>query len=294
MPIMDSPLVIAVDGGGTKCIVRLSDQNGRVLSQVQTGSANVASNFEVAKQNITDGITQAYAEAGRALNQSKGDIIGLALAGAESSDRVGELRDSLNFSQVVIRSDLEATLKGALGNEDGVVASIGTGSFFLSQQNGVYQRVGGWGLFLSDDCSGAALGKALMRYVANVHDGMLPSSPLVDKTFAKFNSEIRNLVNFSLQASPKDCAEFASDIVSAYQKGDPVARQLVRSSVSRLVEILEFLNAPKTGNLCMNGGLAAFYQSVMPESYKDTFAKPKGNVLDGITSIALNTSTGAL
>ena len=50
----------------------------------------------------------------------------------------------------MIDTDAVASLEGALGSSDGVVALIGTGSAFIYQVDGVVHTVGGWGLVVSD------------------------------------------------------------------------------------------------------------------------------------------------
>ena len=62
-------------------------------------------------------------------------------------------------------------LKGALGDDDGITAAIGTGSVFGVQRGGRVRMIGGWGFQLGDHGSGAAMGRALCDQALLAHDG---------------------------------------------------------------------------------------------------------------------------
>ena len=66
------------------------------------------------------------------------------------------------FSAVRVLSDREITIAGILADADGTLAQVGTGSFFVSCHKGKFKQVGGWGLQLGDDCSGAWLGREIL------------------------------------------------------------------------------------------------------------------------------------
>ena len=61
------------------------------------------------------------------------------------------------------RSDAVVALKGALGDDDGITAAIGTGSVFGVQRGGAVRMIGGWGFQLGDHGSGAAMGAGALR-----------------------------------------------------------------------------------------------------------------------------------
>ena len=62
-------------------------------------------------------------------------------------------------------------LKGALGDDDGITAAIGTGSVFGAQRAGAVRMIGGWGFQLGDHGSGAVMGRSLCARALLAHDG---------------------------------------------------------------------------------------------------------------------------
>ena len=48
------PLYLGIDGGGTKCRVRLENAQGTLLAEAVSGAANIATSVEVAQQSIID------------------------------------------------------------------------------------------------------------------------------------------------------------------------------------------------------------------------------------------------
>jgi len=67
---------------------------------------------------------------------------------------VERLRAALPFARIRIETDAVAAAKGALRDEDGIVAALGTGSVFAAQRGGEVRQIGGWGLVLGDEGSG--------------------------------------------------------------------------------------------------------------------------------------------
>src|SRR5215470_9436066 len=72
----------------------------------------------------------------------------------------------------------------------------------------------------------AALGSAARRCAARC--GRMPWSALLRSLFAKFRSDPHAIVHWMTDASPKDFATFAPDIVEHALANDPVAVELLR------------------------------------------------------------------
>ena len=72
-------------------------------------------------------------------------------------------RGILPFARARIESDAVIALKGALGDDDGAIAALGTGSVFGVQRGGEVRMIGGWGFLLGDQGSGARIGRELCR-----------------------------------------------------------------------------------------------------------------------------------
>ena len=83
------------------------------------------------------------------------------------------IAEALPIDNVTVSDDRPTNMAGALGGTDGYVAAIGTGSF-LGRQSGAEQRfIGGWGLRLGDEASGAWLGRRVLSRVLDWRDGVV-------------------------------------------------------------------------------------------------------------------------
>ncbi len=279
-------LIVAVDGGGTACRARLISPAGTVMGFAESGPANISTDFDAACRNILTAADTLFADAGIDEKRAGTSVACLALAGTIDEQRIDRLRKRLGFSSVSVISDMEASLYGALQGRDGVVASIGTGSFFVSQEAGETRRIGGRGFFLSDDCSGAYLGRELLRETVRAYDGLRERSPLTNSVMTRFGNSVDNLVMFSMTATPRDYGKFAPRVVDANHDGDPTARALIDRSLSEMCEILDALEVERIGRLCLVGGLGAAYKILLPKKYQALCGRPMGDTLDGAAALA--------
>ena len=90
------------------------------------------------------------------------------------------------FRKTIITTDAQAACVGAHGESDGGVIIAGTGTVGWATVNGQTHRVGGWGLPISDEGSGAWLGIEALRRVLWAADGRIPWTPLLQLLFADF------------------------------------------------------------------------------------------------------------
>ena len=286
MNVVSEPLVVAVDGGGSICRVCLFDFGGSALGNATGGSANITTNFEEALVNIEATVKSAYEDAGLSPLRMQDDLAYLGLAGANVGDKAKLLEKRLSFARSRVSSDREIAVEGALGDGDGTVAQVGTGSFFTTRRNGQLRPVGGWGFQLSDDCSGATLGRMLLRATIAAFDGLAPTSELTDRTLEKFSGSPGEMVTFVQTATPREYAVFAKDIAKAQKAGDPVATSILNAATARLVEILDILEAKQSGPICLLGGLGPTYLELLPHDYRTLCSDPLGSSLSGAFSLA--------
>ncbi len=151
-------ILIGIDGGGTGCRAIVCDRLGKHLGYGGAGSANIATNFKGSCANIIKASQKAIKEAGLAKEVIYEADVYLGLAGANLKDFNAELKTTLPFNDYYIDSDASLALAGAVNDENGIAAIIGTGSVFISKIRGEINIIGGWGFLLGDHGSGAKLG----------------------------------------------------------------------------------------------------------------------------------------
>lgn len=249
------PLFLGLDGGGTGCRAAVADETGRILGSATGGPSNIASDPEGARANIIDVATEALAGQGSLFDLHA--VLGVA--GANVAACATRMIAELPFASTRIVSDAVIAVKGALQAGDGVVAAIGTGSVFAVQRSGEIRQIGGSGLILGDEASGAWLGRALLARVLRARDGFLPLTPLLAEVLAEFGGA-DGVIRFSLAARPTDFATLAPRLV---RSTDPAAQALLKEGACEVEAHVALLQAGGSLPLTFLGGLGATYEKLL-------------------------------
>ncbi|BCH20919.1 N-acetylglucosamine kinase [Mesorhizobium sp. L-8-3] len=279
-------MVLGIDGGGTSCRAALADAAGNVLGRGKSGPANIMSDLEGARKSIVEAARLAFLDAGRdpALIPTVGAVLGLA--GTNVGGYKQQLLDVLPFRESLVESDALIALNGALGDHDGAIAIIGTGSIFMSRKGKRLQTIGGWGFLLGDHASGARLGRSLLQEALLVHDDIRPGSALTRAVMERFEGDPRAIVKFGSVSKPGDFGTFAPMVFDFAAQGDPVALGLVARAASDIEEAVAALNLGDGDRLCLLGGLAGLYAPHLSEKYRAMLRPPLQDALGGAVAMA--------
>ncbi len=279
----NSPL-IAVDGGGTSCRLVLLWDGAR--TDVQEGSANVATDFTSAIATLERGLAALAAAAGTTPDHLRTAPGYLGLAGVVDSRLARRVAQALAMPNIVVEDDRIAALTGALGETDGTVVGIGTGSFLARRAEGAVTLLGGWGFVLGDEASGADLGRQLLRRVLHVADGLAAPSDLTAAVLKDLGGTPADVVAFANEATPARFAAFAPRIVAAAQAGDSAGVDLMRSGAAYILRAAQALGWAPGEALCPIGGLAAHYADHLPQDAAASLVAKQGTALDGALRLA--------
>ncbi len=283
----DHKCFFLVDGGGSKTHARLTTASGEILTEAFGGPSNLSTDFDAAKAEILTLTEKLYASCNRTAEQAANDCALIGLAGAGASVQRDELIAALPFNNCQIVTDIDLTVAAAFGESgDGVVAMLGTGSFFVWREKGQVKRVGGWGFELGDECGGAWLGRELLRQTIAAYDGLCPHSPLTECTLAEFGGTPKQMVRFAKTKGAREFARLASQIFEVAQNKDPNAKVIIERAVAQITKTLGPAESFPGNRLVMLGGLAALYRPHLPGSYKDVLERAKGEPLDGAYLLA--------
>ncbi len=273
-------ILIGIDGGGTSCRAALIVADRRF--DASGGPANVSSDFEGA----TERLRAVMADLARQASLPWDDIriahghVGLAgVMGAGTQVRVAA---ALDLVRAEVGDDHATAIVGALGDTDGAVAAVGTGSFLGRQSGGLIRDAGGWGFHIGDQASGAWLGRCALAQVMLARDGIVPKSDLTEHIARDSGFGEGGVVGFSFRASPGDYARFAPDVVRAADAGDGFAQGLMRKGARYIRDGIAALGWTPAEPLCLTGGLARAYGTWIGH---ETVAA-KGTALDGALILA--------
>jgi N-acetylglucosamine kinase-like BadF-type ATPase len=209
----DTPLVLGIDGGGTKTVAwlalhkpevqakvgpdqqvesipSLAVQTGRVLGRGIAGPGNPrAAGFDVAQANIDAAIEQAFADARLPRQAVVAANFGLAGCGrADEQQRIKSWAEGRDIAQAIqVTGDAEPLLAAASPENWGIALICGTGSLAWGRnQRGQTARCGGWGYLIGDDGSAYAIAVAGLRAAVRAADGRGNPTVLLAHFLAQF------------------------------------------------------------------------------------------------------------
>lgn len=239
-PLDPIPLVVGIDGGGTRTRVLLADLEGTVLARVEGAASAITPGEERASaETIVELVQQALEEAGRTETRPASCIVGVAGGGQERSAQAlwHALASSRFADDVSVVSDAEVALEDAFGDSAGVLLIAGTGSVaFARAPDGRLERCGGWGPVLGDEGSGAWLGRRAMSVITAAHDGREPETALLGAMLTALELEdVDALIPWAASATPADFAAIAPIVAQVAAQGDVRATALVTLTVEELV-----------------------------------------------------------
>lgn len=283
----ESRLFLGVDGGGTKCRIRIRGQTGNLVSEAVGGLANLYQDLDAALATILATIEEVLQKAGLTEKDRERVHVGLGLAGADAPETAAVVRRALqSFATVDVDVDGYAACLGAHGGRDGGIVIAGTGSAGLALVQGRRHWIGGFGFPLGDQGSGAILGRGALRRAALSLDNLIPSSPLLEELLNRFNRDRDGFADWARHALPRDYAQFSPRIFAAAAEGDRYGLELVEEAARAVARLAYELLARGAPRIALVGGLARPLAPYMPDDLKPHLIEPKRDALDGAIMMA--------
>ncbi|MFN4159139.1 MAG: BadF/BadG/BcrA/BcrD ATPase family protein [Gemmobacter sp.] len=276
---MSMAFYLGLDGGGTGCRAALADAQGRVLAGAMGGPANIATDPAAAIATIRDTLARMVAGAGHPAIAGAG----LGIAGVNAAGTAARLRAALPYPGLRIESDAVTAALGALGARDGIVAAIGTGSVFARRLGSAFRQIGGRGLVLGDEGSGAAMGRAALAAALRAEDGHSPLTPFLRALIAE-RGDSAGVIAFAQTARPADFAALAPRIL-AEADHDPAAAAILAQAtadIAAAIDILQPGDAPLP--VVFLGGLGPAFRARLAGRWPTR--DPQGTALDGALMLA--------
>jgi glucosamine kinase len=279
--------ILGIDGGGTSCRAAVARPDGVILGRGKSGAANILTDPNNAIISITEAARAAYRDAGLDEAAIDGASAFLGLAGTNVGDLTRYVHDRLPFRHTDIDSDGLIALQGAIGDEDGAVAILGTGSIYMGRRNDTVRYIGGWGFTVGDLGGGARLGHALLQEALLAHDGVHPYSGVTDAVLEEFKGDPRSIVEFARLSKPGDFGRFAPLLFDHARRGDERALAIVEAGAATVNESLDAIMAlAGAPRLCLLGGLAPLYPAWLSERHRAILVEAEADALTGAVALA--------
>jgi len=283
----DGILYLGVDGGGTGCRARLVDAAGTVLGEGRAGAANIRLGLDISWRQILHATDRALDGAG--LNRSALPRIhaGLGLAGITGPVDASRVAGaSPGFASVAAETDAHTACLGAFGGRDGAILILGTGSAGYAIVDGKSHPIGGWGFEISDDGSGAQLGREAVRAAVRAYDGLGPASNFTLAIMARLGGHPPEVVAWVNGAKPGDYGSMAPLTIDFARRGDPVALDLVHQTAGHVRNFVRRLTALGAAHVALMGGLGPALEPWFDDEIRAALAPAEGDAMDGALLLA--------
>jgi N-acetylglucosamine kinase len=166
----DLPLVLGLDGGGSKTLLAIAQPDGAARLLACGGGINPLDNA-----NWRHELAAILAVAAPALAAVRQAVLGLPAYGevAEvSASQEASVRATLLPAPVLMENDVQVAFEGAFAGQPGVLILAGTGSMAWGGDGaGRSVRVGGWGDGFGDEGSAWWIGHEAISLASRVLDG---------------------------------------------------------------------------------------------------------------------------
>ena len=276
-------IYIGLDGGGSGCRAQAELADGRRGAVLTGGPANVFTDLDGALQTVSDLLERCIAQAQADTAVAVQPVIALGLAGATESGAISQIKARLPYRNLEILGDIDIALMGAFPERDGIVMAVGTGSVVARKSSGTVQRVGGYGLMLGDDGSGAWMGREALRRCLLAQDGLAEAGRLTDLVWARYGS-VQEMIGFGATARPADFATLAPLVLEQAQAHCPVAGAILDASCAYLRGAIRHLQAglPDMPVAALGGlGPALLARMMQQDSADLRCTESAGTPLDG-------------
>lgn len=301
--------VVGIDGGGSKTRGTLRC-NGETLAETISGTTRIGSvGFVESAERLVNIIMELCNKAKIDSLEIDSSVIGVAGVWLqEEKSRLQHLiitiarNRKITINDVVVTSDAEIALEGALEGKTGGLLIGGTGSITLGKMsNGQIIRCGGWGIELDDEGSGAWIGREGLTAVVRSLDGRGEITTLCNIIEERFPTITLSNPRSLVSAFTEKIIEYHSVtplVMACAEAGDEICKSIVDEAAEHLYHNILTLSRISKGKIntiaCVGGMLeketilSKILFRKLDECNTISRLHPKGTALDGAISLGLN------
>ena len=282
-------IVVAVDGGASRCRLAAFDQEGEVLARtIVDGHASLSLGVCIAWRNIEEGL-HALRRSLRKEHNWMPEQLTLGLAGSLQERRRHDFLKLVPKSlQATLVTDGHAQLLGASAGKPGICLAVGTGSVLhWMDEAGASQMVGGWGYPVGDEGSGAWLGMRLVQLYIWHYDGKTQDSSLMSAVEQRVGSSVSAIQQWTTQSQSSVLAQLAPLVIEHAAEGDSLARALIDEAVQHCLTLIGL--APSHLPVYIVGGIGEQLSPHISRNIGGRVAKAHGDALRGLWQLSRQT-----
>jgi N-acetylglucosamine kinase-like BadF-type ATPase len=239
---------IGIDGGGTKTVSVLTDENLNLISKAIESKTNpLLLGVEESTKVLLRLIKTVLAKKKDILIETV--VIGLAGCGRkETAEAVRKKlfsqvkKEKISIKEIFVLPDAEIALEGAFPDDNGAILIAGTGSIIYGKsKSGKIYRAGGFGKIIGDEGSGYAIGLRGLKAVAENIDGRGANTSLTRILKNQFGMVDRDSIITKVYSENFDIASLAEKVVKTAGKGDSVCCNIIEYESDQLIDLVNAL-----------------------------------------------------
>lgn len=239
---------LGIDGGATKTFFVLCSKSGEIINTCKLGSSNP---FDVGYEKSGDVLLSGVRAVAGDIPLNKISCFAGLSGGAtgDSKAKICKILSDFGFLAYSNGSDAENVISAGLRGENGIAVIMGTGSVAFAQKNGKVKRVGGLGYLFDHGGCGYDVANLAIRAACMAQDGSGKPTILLDMLKKEGGAnDILQLLPRYYSIGKEGVASYSPMVFEAYDKGDEVARDILRECMERVAVLL------KTGKAFINEG----------------------------------------
>ena len=239
-------IFLGIDGGGSKTLCVIGDQNSVWGTGTSAGSNVVRVGEARAQESLGAAIRQACAAANISPSRIEKTCVGIA-GGAlpEIAEVVRRLVSGFVTGEVAVVGDMVIAMEAAFGSGPGVIVNAGTGSIAYGRNSaGQTARAGGWGFAISDEGSGHWIGRSAVAASMRAFDeaGAERAGPLLEGIMKSWGVNARDRMVVAANGSPSpNFAALLRTVLSAADSGDAAARAVLTQAGVELATLAKIV-----------------------------------------------------
>ncbi|WP_404340885.1 BadF/BadG/BcrA/BcrD ATPase family protein [Pseudoalteromonas mariniglutinosa] len=282
--------LLAIDGGGTKTVARLINNNTGEEYHACAGPASVSNDINLAIENIASLVNELCRQS-RACHSQMLAVMGLAGGSstqlAEQVSQTLTLQFEIKFASLYIVSDAVTSLYGANLGESCAVVALGTGAVGARlNENAEVKLISGWGFAVDDFGGGARLGLHAVQHLLDDIDYYDGAKSQLTKKLSEHIGECRtDIAQWLKKAKPDDYARF-SPLIFSLQKRCHVAQQVLAEHGKHVELLIRKSRTSAALPVILIGGLAKVTCELLAPSIVNELSPCKGDSLTGAAILA--------
>lgn len=236
---------LGIDGGGTKTVAAVSDENGKILLKKTGKTINFYSvGMDTARFNLETILVEIDAVSG--INQFESVFIGCSALDSEADEELTAKLCSgiVNAKKIRMNSDAYIALKSVQNAKCPCVAISGTGSMAVAEdEKGNTRITGGWGHIIGDEGSAYGIAIEVLKKCCIMCDKN-DNSPLIASAKSFFGVDcFRKSIDiiYSSETTKDVIASFSVKVGELASSGDEDALKIVRSQAELFAATVSIL-----------------------------------------------------